>query len=246
MLRVGYSPFIDLDWLQLLRSRIAQTTDDQPRVEFVSSQTPQQHEMLIRGQLQAGIVLAPLDDPALTVHVLFREPFFVALARGHRFASLDEITLPQLRGEAVISLPREFNPPLYDRFFALCSARGYQPRIVQEVTTLHECLHFAGHGLGISFTTRAALAVVSEQITLKRLAEETIYVETAIAYRSDNRSERLKRFLEIVKQNLPASIQAGRRPPIARMCIKRQGSVRAKRAVLRDWQQEVHTNSPAS
>lgn len=247
LLRVGYSPFIDLDWLQMVRSRLAHNPDIQPRVEFVSSQTAQQHQMLIQGQLQAGIVLAPIEDPALTVHGLFREPFLVAIARGHPFEGLDEITLAQLRGEEVISLPRHFNPPLYDRFFALCGAQGYVPKITREVTILHECLHFAGQGLGISFTTQAALAMASRHITLKRLAEETIHLETAIVYRSDNHSESLKRLVQFVRENLPISRQArtvmSKQQPAWFM---KEGSVQAKRAALLDSQQKAHTNIPAS
>jgi LysR family transcriptional regulator, hca operon transcriptional activator len=117
ILRLGYSPFINLDWLYALRTRILLRVGDQPMIEFISSQTAQQHEMLLRGQLQAGIVLAPLNDPALTVHVLFREPFFVAVARSHRFATSDEITLAQLSGEAVNSLSRQLNTAQYDQFF---------------------------------------------------------------------------------------------------------------------------------
>lgn len=203
LLRVGYSPFVDLRWLQSLRALTMNDRYHESNIEFVSSQTVQQFQMLIQGQLEAGIVLAPLEDAAITVQVLFREPLLVALPRHHMVTQQKEITLADLRGEPIISLPRQFNPPFFDRFVDQCETRGYRPQIVQEVTTLHECLHFVGQRLGIAFTTKAAVALNSRHIVLKRLAEESLYIETAIVYRSDNRSPMLRRFVDFVKAHLP-------------------------------------------
>jgi len=54
-------------------------------------------ESLQKGQLDAGLLATPVDDPDLREHLLFREPFVAYLGPGHRLTSAKRLRTDQLR-----------------------------------------------------------------------------------------------------------------------------------------------------
>jgi DNA-binding transcriptional LysR family regulator len=57
------------------------------------------------GTVDVAVVRLPVADPSLQCHVLFEEPRVAVMNRNHPLARRDQITLSELRGEALV-LPR--------------------------------------------------------------------------------------------------------------------------------------------
>jgi DNA-binding transcriptional LysR family regulator len=197
--RIGYSPFVDLTHVWAVRARLKQMAPD-ATIEFVSGRTTEQVSLLLKGEIAAGILVGPVDDPVLTTEVVLREPLIVGLPEGHPLKRRRKLLLRDVARENVIWFPRHFNPAFYDSFMAACEARGFRPRIIHEVTTLPECMRLVANGEGITFITRSALAVPFSNVLFRELREEGLHVETLIAFRSDYQSELLKRFVEAARK----------------------------------------------
>jgi DNA-binding transcriptional LysR family regulator len=194
--RVGYSPFLDMRQVASVRSALNNSCSDS-RIEFVSVSSARQPTQLAEGTLDAGLLILPIDDRRCSVTVLNREPFFVGMHRRHRLARLRAPALPEFRDEPVIWFPRNLNSRYYDRFLTLCADAGYTPKIVQEVTTIPECLQFIQDGIGITFAPRSFQSVSYDGVIFRELVDERFCVETAVAHRAGDRTELLRRFIDV-------------------------------------------------
>jgi DNA-binding transcriptional LysR family regulator len=68
-LRIGYSPFVDLTHVWAIRARLNRMAPA-AAIEFVSGRTTEQVPLLLKGEIAAGILVGPVDDPALTTEVV--------------------------------------------------------------------------------------------------------------------------------------------------------------------------------
>jgi DNA-binding transcriptional LysR family regulator len=197
--RVGYSPFLDMPFVGSIQSGFRNELE--APVEFVSATTEVQVRGLLTGELHAGLLIPFPSEPAITVEVLRREPFFVALPHGHKLGRHSTVEISDIRPEPVIWFTRDVNSSFYDRFFTTCADAHYAPKVVQAVTTALECLQFVALGGGISFATRSLSLTGFKGICFRELGDDRFFIETAIAYRRDNRSEVLKRFVHFVRKD---------------------------------------------
>jgi DNA-binding transcriptional LysR family regulator len=198
ILRVGYSPFLDIAFVGSLVSSLR--GDAGTPVEFVSMTTAAQIKGLLRGELHAGLLIPSARESAIVVEPLRREPFLVALPKGHSLEKYKTLSLRDIQAEAVIWFSRDLNSSLHDRFLATCADAGYAPKVIQQVTTNLECMQFVAHGLGISFGTKAMAALGFGAVTFRELRDNRFFVETALAYRTDNESEALHQFVRFVRE----------------------------------------------
>ena len=121
------------------------------------------------------------------------------LARGHRLAHRRSVSLADVCREPIIWGPRALNPPLFDRFFAVCAARGYTPVIVQEATTLQEFFEFVAQGLGITLLPRSATMLRHTGVVFREVVVEQLSVDIVVAYLDGDQSEILARFIAYAK-----------------------------------------------
>lgn len=73
----------------------------------------------------------------------------VVVPSDHRLARRKSVHLADLIGEPFISVPRGMSSPGYGPFFTLCQKAGFEPRIVQEVSTIVSQLNLISVGMGI-------------------------------------------------------------------------------------------------
>src|SRR5215469_15038561 len=93
--RLGYSPLIDLRMLTKIRQHLSVT---HPAADFrlASAHTSEQADGLIRGKLQAGLVIFPVQEEGLTCEGLYRQPLVLALPEHHVLAKKATIEITDL------------------------------------------------------------------------------------------------------------------------------------------------------
>jgi DNA-binding transcriptional LysR family regulator len=196
--RIGYSPFLDLQLVGDIGLEFTRANSNL-RTALVSSPTAMQISALQKGELHAGLLVAR-EAPLLAMERLARESLRVAFRRGHRFEQLKQLSVADIVDEPVIWFTRDLNPAFHDRFFQAWAGTGSAPKIVQEVGTVLECLHFASQGIGITFATPAQQSMNIYGIGFRELADDRFYFETTVAYRADNRTVALQRFIQFVRE----------------------------------------------
>jgi DNA-binding transcriptional LysR family regulator len=116
-------------------------------IELVEAGTRSQIEALRAGELDAGIVHAPLGADDMASHPLLEEPLMAAIPAEHPLAGSDRIPLAALADELLVLPRRDRAPALYDELVAHCRRRGFTPRVGYEVTGMAAALALVGAGL---------------------------------------------------------------------------------------------------
>jgi DNA-binding transcriptional LysR family regulator len=79
---LGYSPLVDLRILSKVRQHLA-LSHPAAEIRLISGHTSEQADGLMRGKLQAGLVILPVREEGLTCEGLYREPLVLALPERH-------------------------------------------------------------------------------------------------------------------------------------------------------------------
>lgn len=197
-LRVGYTPRMNFTLLSLIR-RLCLYQRHEFSVTLHSSPTQFQMVSLLNGDLHAGFVTLPLKNESLTVRSVLRESLVLVLPENHLFASKQTLLARELNNLPLIVRARQFHPAAYDQLQKLFRKVGCQPKIVQEVTTAAEAILLVKEGLGITLVKRSALPLETRGIVSVTVSDLSLYEETGLAYRRDNRSARLQELIQLIK-----------------------------------------------
>lgn len=123
-----------------------------PEIEIVmiENSSQRQFELLISGQLDAGLVNFPVPPAGLEYIELFTNRFVVCLPKGHHLAAHKILHLSQLRNEPFILLSRDRAPSVYDMMLGMCVTAGFQPKIAYESEHTFSTVSLVERGLGVA------------------------------------------------------------------------------------------------
>lgn len=162
--------------------------------------TAKQTELLHRGELQVGFVRPPLEDKALNLETILREPLLAALPAGHRLASLAAVPVGALAEETWVMLPRDLGPGFHDLVMGVCLAAGFRPKVTQEATQIHTLVALVAAGLGVTLVSASVENLRRRGVVYLPLAEDAPAAEIAAAYLKSSGSPVLREFLRIVRE----------------------------------------------
>ena len=159
--------------------------------------TAQEQEAALRsGQIDVGLMLLPVRDPALQARPLWREPLVVALPAGHPLASRSRVAVAELRDEPFVFFPRPLRATYFDQVMRFCAGAGFTPRVVQEAIEIPTLLSLVAAGIGvflpIEFFSRLSLPGV-----VYRPLEDSPVVEIVAVWSRGGDGAIVKSFLDI-------------------------------------------------
>lgn len=160
-----------------------------PEVELVLKEMPipAQLRALAEGEIDLGFLRPPVDGKLIAAATLTREPLVVALPEGHRFAHFRTLQLARLAAEPfVISTPGR--SPLHSQMISACAAAGFTPHVVQDAANILTVIGLVRAGLGVALLPQSIETLRPAGVQLCRLRGLGVRVETAIAWRRDDRS----------------------------------------------------------
>lgn len=157
--------------------------------------TIKQVDALEQGQLDVGILRAPVHSAKLKVQSLYFESFVVVMT----------VTAPILTGEAEIGgyisnkpfifFNHDYAPHYHSSLIEICARLGFTPNIVHEANNVHSILQLVEAGLGISILP---LSVKNHNPSLVFLPLDKIPVKTEVilAYRPGVQNAALEWFVK--------------------------------------------------
>jgi DNA-binding transcriptional LysR family regulator len=173
-------PFIDITVLQL-------NSTDQVRA-------------LLKGDINIGIICAPVENSDLEFEVICQEPFIVALPENHPLAlKTSSIEVQELSSELFIMTPRNSGQIYYDIIINICQYVGFSPNIVQEVHELPTTLSLVAAGIGIALVPYSIQNLHVNGVVYRQLKNSIPVLNTALAWRKDKRSPIVHNFLNLAK-----------------------------------------------
>jgi DNA-binding transcriptional LysR family regulator len=110
------------------------------------------------------------------------------------------VPLRDLAGEAFVLYRRADGPGVHDTILGLCRAAGFSPRIVQEAGEAQTIAALVAAGLGVSLVIAPVPPAPGGAVAYRPLAERPQPWELALAWRRDDPSTVLARFLRVAQQ----------------------------------------------
>jgi DNA-binding transcriptional LysR family regulator len=163
-LRIGYGSLTLMH--SIFRAAVKQFRETYPEISLslVELSTSLQPKALAAGKIDAGFMhLGPSPHPGKrrTEINIEREGIVldslciqtghlgVAISNDHRLARRKSLTLADLADEGFIVDPKSSSSLSYGQLHAFCQAAGFEPNIVQEVSTIASQLNLISVGMGI-------------------------------------------------------------------------------------------------
>jgi DNA-binding transcriptional LysR family regulator len=190
-LNLGYSPLIDFRVVTKVRRYLF---DAHPAadVRIVSGHTAEHVDGLIRGRLDAGLVMLPAIENRLTFNVLHRERLILALPTQHPLTKKKHIEVSDLHQLPVVKIRGDIEPRFGKSLKRLFSIIRVKPQIFHEVTTQSEALEIVSHDGVAAITTPSAVPGANDRIVFRKFLDEVLTVETGLAYFGESTSPLLK------------------------------------------------------
>jgi DNA-binding transcriptional LysR family regulator len=170
------------------------------RLELHEMATNEQLNWLTEGKIDLGFLRPPIEEKTLSCITIVREPMVVALPENHALSEQSEIPLVSLAPEPFILFPRPLSPRAYDQIISLCQQAGFSPNVVQEAMQMQTIVSLVAGGLGIAIVPISLQNMQRTGVVYKPLAELAPCAEVAVAWRTDDASQTLQRFLDVVQQ----------------------------------------------
>ena len=165
------------------------------------STTDAQIDDLINGRIDVGLLLPPINEPALESVAVLREPLIAALPQQHPLARKPgAIALAGLADAPFILFPRHRAPGLYDDVLSFCRGAGFSPRIGQEAIQMQTIISLVSAGLGVALIPESLRNLQRTGVVYKSLKETSPLTEIHLAWRRGDPLPALRSFVELARQ----------------------------------------------
>jgi len=194
---LGYSPLLNLQIPSKIRHHLSQAHPGAD-IRLASAHTSEQADCLMRGRLQAGLVILPFTENGLTCEGLYRQGLVLALPDAHPLTSKRAVEITDLNEIPVVVIRRDIEPHfehVLKRVFALTRISLH---IFHEATTQAEALELVSEGACVALMMPSAQYPQWEGIVFKKFADELLSAETGLAYLGENGSPLLATLREFL------------------------------------------------
>lgn len=138
---------------------------------------------------------APGDD--LQIRLLSEERMVVVLPTTHPAAKSVEIDLIRLRNDALILVPRDGAPLLFDTVMLACRQAGFEPIIGQSAPQLSSVVSLVSAELGFSMVPESMRQLQMTGVTYREVKGDPPLSRMAVAYRRGETSKIVRNFVDV-------------------------------------------------
>jgi DNA-binding transcriptional LysR family regulator len=123
----------------------------------------------------------------------------VAVSTDHWLANKSSVSLKDLASEPFVVDPRSSSSPSVGQLYTLCQKAGFEPNVVQEVSTIASQLNLISCGMGIGLAVMGKGFTYPSGLTLVPLDNITYPVNFIFGWMKGEKDPTLDRMIEIVK-----------------------------------------------
>ncbi len=209
LLAVGFSTSATFEVLPVLLTRFRAECPD-VELSLFELNAAEQMRALEEKRIDVALARPAIAGAGLTVETVLREPLVAALPETHPLARRATLALADLSEEPFVLSPENPKPSYADAVKALCAGAGFIPRVVQEAREMPTILSLVAAGLGVTLTPASARNLRRVGLVYRPLRDAEAVTELTVAYRADDPSPTLTRFLNVVRAFAAAGVETPR------------------------------------
>ena len=211
VLTIGHSPYADPAWVAAIMAirlpafpnlRI-QTTGQFFPTELVRS--------VIAGELNLALVTKPPVDAQITAVPFEQAPLYAVLPATHDAAHKDTVSLEDLAKDEWILFGPRVHPLVHDAILNAAKRVGVIPKRAHYILDAQQAVHFVSKNIGVAILTKpTALGHRFEDVVAKPLSDESLWFETSVVMRSDDKSLMVNQLVRVfLRRHPPKPMQSG-------------------------------------
>lgn len=166
-----------------------------PQVGLILKQlnSAEQVKTLNEKKIDIGVISIPIHDDKIKTFPIVKIPFKVALPENHPLVHKDVLHINDLANEKFIITQKSTGPLFYDAFMGFFHQTDFTPNITIQANDMHTVMALVAANMGITLTPTPMASISG--IILKSVADINLIIEPTLAWRKDNQSEVLHKFL---------------------------------------------------
>lgn len=162
-------------------------------------------EALLDHTIDVGFLRHPVSTSALTSRLILEEPLVAALPGDHPLAGEQSLSIGDLAEENFVAYPPGQGSSLRRVFFSACSDAGFRPRIIQEAEGTQMLVTLVSAEVGVAVLPDSVSRFGIEGVAFRPLTEQKHRLPVFLAWRSEDHSPALARFLEMSEEMYPCT-----------------------------------------
>lgn len=190
-LRIGLSTLCDLPRARVLMETARKSTLE-VHLESVTGYTPELLLSLYRGKLDLIVLDLPVRTRGIQLHPICSEPLIAILPQKHPLAQRPIVRLFEFKRERIVFIPRPIDPGSLLVEDMLRRA-GMEASSFSSATSLIELLDHVALHRSVGLMRKSASRIRRDDVLYKPLSD-SIQLETAMAWRRENRSSQMLSF----------------------------------------------------
>jgi DNA-binding transcriptional LysR family regulator len=204
-LRIG---FIGGAMLMLLPAILREFRQRYPNVVVLphAMRYPEHVPALHAGSIDIAWTIA-VSDPDIVSQTVTTDGLLAAVPSDHRLAEQTVIDIADFRGESLIVLSRASAPRLYDETMDLCSANGFRPVDIFEVSEEVTVLGLVAAGFGIALAPYPWSVMHMHGIAFRNITVD-YYMNQALSWHRDRDTPIVKSFVATALEMLASRLSA--------------------------------------
>jgi DNA-binding transcriptional LysR family regulator len=174
------------------------------QIELREATTDVQIDDLLHSRIDAGLLIPPFPDKAraeLDYVAVLSEPLVLAVPQSLKLRARVPVALKEIAELPLIIFPRRIAPSFHDAILGCFRDAGLSPRIGQEAIQMQTIVGLVSAGMGIALVPQSVSNLKRPGVEYRTLSQNSVSVETGLAWRRDNMSPVLHRFLELLDKS---------------------------------------------
>jgi len=163
--------------------------------------SPQQLEALQSGEINAGFLRPPVDDPEINSEVILNDKIIVALPANHPLAKHKRVSVRSLVVLPLLQVARTTAPLLHDKSIEIAERAGVTFNSILPADNVLMSLSEVASGLGFCLLPDYVRQILPPNVILRPLdCDPEPEIPLVVAWRKDDRLPALAFFLSLLRE----------------------------------------------
>jgi DNA-binding transcriptional LysR family regulator len=174
------------------------------KLDLAELGTADQIAQLIEHRLDVGVLRGPVDEPSLTVETLIQDPLAAVVCDDDALADQGRIAPTLLADRPIILWTRAAAPTTFADVVELFRQHKIQPPVVDESPRIQTILALVASGAGVALLPTSFVNLNRHGVRFVPLRDPLPYRPLALAWRTNNQSPIVARFVEVARHTSPS------------------------------------------
>lgn len=170
------------------------------QLDFVMMPSHEQVAAIGYGRVDAGVMIERGQHDPLDFLPVARDPFWLAMPKGHRLADFDLVPVAELIGEDFVSVDRSAYFLTQSRLLAGCLALGFSPRVILAAANDNMQMNLVAAGLGLGLVNRSVSARMPATLELRPVEGLDVAAEIDLVWPVGRQSASLRNLADALSQ----------------------------------------------